>query len=467
MSDVAATGRDGLGPFRTGAIALMLILGIGGFVGLVVMGAYAPDLRTGHNGGAHALSNAATGYSALVALAEATGRHPRIVRDSRQFDTEDLLVVTPESGTVDMNEVLETRTARPTLIVLPKWETGKDPEHDGWVTWSGLLPIWEPVNVLAPGMVFEMRRHRSGGAPLVNAGLPADMDFRAPRALQVVMGLQAPKAQTDKRQPNGGVRIVQKRQDAADEAGEDDRTANAQAADAANEPVEPVEDANEESDVAPAPPELHPLITDGKGGMVLFQIGEQPFFVLADPDLIANHGLRDVKQAGAVLRLLDWLNSNPPEAIAFDVSLNGFGRSRSPLKLLFEPPFLAMTLAIVVALILVGIQAFARFGPIAARSRAIAFGKAALVDNSAALIRKAGREGGMGARYAQLVRERAVTAQRISGRLRDGALDARLDQLRGRHRFTELVAAAQAADDRESVLAAARALHEWQEEKAK
>ena len=44
---------------------------------MLVLGAYAPDLRSGHNGGAHALSNAATGFSGLVRLAEATGRNPR------------------------------------------------------------------------------------------------------------------------------------------------------------------------------------------------------------------------------------------------------------------------------------------------------------------------------------------------------------------------------------------------------
>ncbi len=54
-------------------------------------------------------------------------------------------------------------------------------------------------------------------------------------------------------------------------------------------------------------------------------------------------------------------------------------------------------------------QAFGRFGPARARERAIAFGKEALVDNSAALVRKAGRERIMGKRYAALVRERAVS----------------------------------------------------------
>ncbi|MEJ8629960.1 hypothetical protein P0F65_09395 [Sphingomonas sp. I4] len=33
-------------------------------------------MRSGHDGGTHALSNAATGFSGIVALAGATGRNP-------------------------------------------------------------------------------------------------------------------------------------------------------------------------------------------------------------------------------------------------------------------------------------------------------------------------------------------------------------------------------------------------------
>jgi hypothetical protein len=371
--------------------------------------------------------------------------------------------VTPETGGVDMTEVISTRLARPTLVVLPKWDTRADQKHRGWVTWAGLLPLWEPVGVLAPATTFAMRRHPSGGAPLVSEGVPPGLAFRAPRALQVITGLAPPEA-PEKKIVN--LRIGPGGRAAQPAPGDD-------ADNAAGQPATPAEQAN-----AAAPqvdphtgvadqlirPGLNPLITDGEGGIVLAQVGEGPLFVLADPDLISNLGMRDVKQAGAVLRLLDWLNSNPPEAIAFDVSLNGFGHSRSPLKLLFEPPFLAMTLAIAAALLLAGIQAFARFGPVAARVRAIAFGKAALVDNSALLIRKAGREGGMGGRYAQLIRERAAAALGLPASIRGATLDAWLDKLPGRRRFTDLAAAAEAADDRAGLLAAARDLHDWQKE---
>jgi hypothetical protein len=210
---------------------------------------------------------------------------------------------------------------------------------------------------------------------------------------------------------------------------------------------------------------LTPIITDSLGNMVLVQVGEGPLFVLADPDILSNRGMKDMGQAASALVLLDWLNSNPPDGILFDVSMNGLGHSTSPLKLLFEPPFLAMTLAIVAALLLAGVNAFGRFGPIRPRQRAIALGKTALVDNSAALIRKAGREGRLGGRYAAAIRERAVRIFGVPARLREAALDTYLDGLKGSSRFTDLVRAADEADDRRSLLDAAQALHAWQGEK--
>jgi hypothetical protein len=120
-----------------------------------------------------------------------------------------------------------------------------------------------------------------------------------------------------------------------------------------------------------------------------------------------------------------------------------------------------MTLALAAVLALVGWQALARFGPARLRARAIAFGKTALVDNAATLVRRAGREATLGTRYAQVIRERAVAAFGVPARLRDAALDGYLDRLRGRARFTELALAAAEARDRRALTDAARALHDW------
>ncbi|MEC3912550.1 hypothetical protein U5A82_19355 [Sphingobium sp. CR2-8] len=413
MSDigVARQPNDG-GLFRARTVALMLAIGIAGFVGMLVLGAYAPDLRSGRNGGAHALSNAVTGYAGLVKLADATGRNPRIVRNAQAFDTEDLLVVTPESGATDISTALIERSTRPTLFVLPKWRTVPDEDHAGWARYQGLLPLYEPVGVLAPGVRFIMRQYRSGGGLLRSHAVPGL--FWAPRPIQVITGIDP----DNKRQQDRWRKLT-------------------------------------------------PLLTDGRGGIILAQVGEGPLYVLADPDLLNNRGMKDLSQARAALALLDWMNSTDAEGIAFDVSFNGLGHSRSPLKLLFEPPFLAMTLAIVATLLLAGFHAFGRFGPPRARTRAVAFGKTALVDNSALLIRKARRESRLGGRYAVAMRDRAARAFGVPARLKDEALDHYLDSLKGARRFTDLAQAAQTADNRHSLLDAAQALHDWQGDKAR
>jgi len=401
MSDIAI---DSANPeaFRTRTVAILLIVGILGFIGMLVMGAYAPDLRSGRNGGAHALSNAATGFSGIVRLTEETRRGGQIVRNERLWDTEDLVVVTPEKAATSMTKVISERSYKPTLVVLPKWETVADKATTGWVRVAGFKPKIEPEGVLAPENDLTVRRVRSGARPLIAANiLLRDIHFTAPRPLQTISG-----------------------------------------------------------------DHLKPLITDEHGNIVVGQLGDGPLYILADPDLLSNIGMKDARQAEAALKLLDFMNSTGAESVSFDVTLNGFGSSLSPLKLAFDPPFLAMTLAIAAAMLLAALQALGRFGSPRPRPRAIAFGKAALVDNAAMLLRKAGRVKTLGSRYADMIRDRAAVAFGAPARLRDAALDAYLDRLDGRVSFTDLSKVAAATEDRHSLLAAAQALHNWKKEKS-
>jgi hypothetical protein len=403
MSDVAISARGGAnGAFKPATIFLVVAIGILAFAAMLVLGAYAPDLRSGRNGGAHALSNAATGFSGIVQLARATGRNPLILRNEGFLDTEDLVVLTPESGVTDMTRILARRTTRPTLVVLPKWNTVPDPRRTGWVRSQGLRPVDDPQRVLAPAHPLRVERRRSGGVRLrtIPGHAPKALQFTAPGALQTVSG-----------------------------------------------------------------PGLKPVVTDPDGRPVLVQFGDQPLYLLAEPDLLSNRGMADLRQAAAALAMLDFLNSTGAGSVTFDVTLNGLGQTRSPLRLMFDPPFLAVTLALLAALLLAGLQALSRFGPPRRPERAIAFGKAALIDNAAALVRQARREAGLGGRYAEMIREKAVTVFAVPARLRDDAVTNYLDKLDGRPSFSALVSAAERARGREELLEAAQALHRWQGEK--
>ena len=134
---------------------------------------------------------------------------------------------------------------------------------------------------------------------------------------------------------------------------------------------------------------------------------------------------------------------------------------------MFDPPFLAVTLAIAAALLLAGLQAVARFGVPLRPQRAIAFGKTALVDNSAALVRKAGREARLGGRYAEMIRERVAAMLRLPPTMPPEKVEQRLDALAADRNFSTLAADAANAGTPESVLAAAKALHHWQQEAIK
>jgi hypothetical protein len=387
--------------FRPLTIALLLAVGVIGFIGTLLLGAFAPDMRSGSNGGAHALSRAVIGYSGLLRLTEATGRNPQVLRGPAGLDTEDLVVLTPERGAAQLDPLLEPREGRPTLVVLPKWRAESDPKKPAWVRVGGFLPRAEPEGVFAPGTRLKVRIVRSDGRPLIAVDhAPAAMRFVAPRPLQVMEG-------------SG----------------------------------------------------LTPLLTDDRGRVVLAQLPGRTVYVLSDPDLLNNRGMASLPQARAALAMLDFLNSNEATSVSFDVTLNGLGRSPSPLKLLFQPPFLAMTLAIAVVLLLAGWQAFAVFGAPRRPERAIAFGKAALIDNTAALVRRAGRESGLGGRYADAVRARAATLFGVPARLTGDTLDAYLDRLAGGTRFSALTRAAEQAHGRDAVLAAAQDLDTWRREK--
>jgi hypothetical protein len=402
MSEITIRSRvPSDGAFNRGTMLLITAIGTLAFIAMLVLGAYAPDLRSGRNGGTHALSNAATGFSGLVRLAEATGRNPHVVRSVNELDSEDLAVITPDHGWTDLSEVIERRGPRTTLIVLPKWDTGPSETKAGWVEVSGLLPAGDPERTLAPATPLKVVREKTRGEPLrtVHPAAPPELQLVAPRVTQTIASRQ-----------------------------------------------------------------LKPVITDRRGRIVLGQVGDQPLYVLADPDLINNHGMGDERQARAALELLDFLNSTGATSVLFDVTANGLGRSRSPLRLAFDPPFLGVTLIIFVTMLLAGIQALVRFGAPRRTERAIAFGKAALVDNSAALIRKAGREADLGPRYVEVIRERAATLFRLPPTLSPEVLDQRLETLNPRRSFAGLAAAATQVRSRDELLASAQSLHHWVEE---
>ena len=450
MSEQSLSSAQDAPPlFTTRAIALILAIGSLAFGAAVVLAALTPDLRRLGTSEQNALSRSSIGLAGIVQLASATGRNPRIIRDANGWEESGLVVAVPGKASVPIHELLTARYRMPTLVVLPKWNVEPDPDRSGWVTVKSLLPVGEPEGVFAPARKLTItRRQDQPGKLRAAADFPASIVFDAPDKLQVI---------TDYRvRPQG---------DEDDETDGGDRTVSP-----ANPEPAPTTSASPRKVMKIVPTRrddepLEPLITDGKGGVVLARIDQ--LYILSDPDLIDNGGLANRDNAAAALAMLDWMNRNERGRMGFDISLNGLGGGQSLLGLAVKPPFVAFTLALLALALLFGWLAFARFGPAKTGGRAIAMGKAALVENSAALIRRAGRTREFGRRYAEVVREQAVRGFSLLAKLNRESADDYLDTLDRQDRFSDLALRAEQATTETDMLAAARALHQWQQENSR
>ncbi len=393
-------------PFRRRTVLLIIGVAVIAFAGFLLLIAFAPPFQSGHDGRGHALSTSGNGYAGLVELTDAIGSHSLIVREQAVLDTHALLIVTPELDTdaADMSKLLAARDGHPTLIVLPKWLTQPLPGNREWS---------EKVAMIWPDAVVN-------ALPKVASKLTVDQTPFDRRAVQP----QEPDTPRLARATIGN----QPEQQRLTGSG------------------------------------FTPMLLDRDGRVVLAKLDGRSVFVLADPDLLNNQGLADRWTARQGWQVVDDLSTT--NEIAFDLTLNGFAKSteKSPLRLLFQAPFLPVTLCIVTAALLAGLHGAVRFGAPAASGPEIAMGKRTLVDNAAMLLRAARKEHRVGAAYATLTRDLVAQSARAPARLSGEALDGYLDQA-GRNAddplFATLAWHADAAENRDQLLDAARALYRW------
>jgi hypothetical protein len=216
--------------------------------------------------------------------------------------------------------------------------------------------------------------------------------------------------------------------------------------------------------------DLSSIVTAPNGQSVVARVLRQPqLYILSDADLIANHGVATAERAQSAVALIGQIA--PGQPVIFDVTLNGYGSSRSLLRLAFTPPFLGLTLCLMMAGLLALLAGFVRFGPPLRDLRAVAFGKAALVANSARLIVQAQRVQHFAATYADHVRHSVARRMHAPANLSGSDLDAWLDRLgRGRtggdraKSFSGLAAALTTASSGSEAVARARALGQWRKD---
>ncbi len=403
MSGETASGESAFNPRL---IAAVVVIGIIAFIALWALIALGPQLSSGKDGQGHALSKAAPGYAAIVDLAERAGATVDIRRSVQTYSYDDyqpLIVLTPKHDTraEEIAELLASAGGAPVLIVLPKWQAMRIPGSDtkpGWVSTG--FPLAPPSKLLPEAPFGKVEIGTSKGQA---AEAPAWIAGR-----QVGLSLPA------------GVQTV------------------------SGEAIETL---------AAAP----------DGGAVLARAREQDIYILADPDLINNFAFASRDGARGAAMLIDGIAEDADaDSIAFDVTLNGLGGGRSLLRFAFVPPFIGITLCLIAAGLFALWQAWARFGPAQKPGRAIAVSKAALIANSADLIKQADRElEGADSYVASL---RAAIARRLHAPagLDAAATDAWIDRHLppGGDLFSSLARRLPLARNKHEFLADAQALHD-------
>jgi hypothetical protein len=409
--------------FHPRAVLAMVLFGALAFVALLYFIGRGDTGPGPDNGEAHALGHGLSGYAGLVSLLEKQGTEVSLSRSPTQLDEESLLVLTPSAFTdpEDIGRIIRSRRyVGATLLILPKWYASKLPaslnSKKGWVQLFGAgPPRWAGELKYDQKMAVKLAALDLRGADWEGLGLTGKLPDRK-RVLALDEGGSW----------NTLVRDSQGR-DLVAYAGDNG--------------CYPVLDA-----------------ASGYGSPEDCDAKRWNLTVVFEPDLFNNYGLADQSRAMLASKVIELAREDQDVPVVFDLTLNGFGATRNLLTLAFQPPFLAATLCLLLALLVVGWRAFGRFGPPLAEARDIAFGKARLAANAAGFIRRSGRLHLLGPPFADLTARRIAAAlglRRADASEIDAAIARRAPDA---PRFTDLAARLSEARGPSQTLRAAHAL---------
>jgi hypothetical protein len=404
------------GPFSSRALVWLISISVASFATWLVVGLIAPEPADVESAEADAYSRSAIGHRAFVELMRA---HDVPVVVSR-FDSgqraglQALLVVAEPRLDVDsparsrqLQQML--RSARRTLLVLPKWQGREDRGHAGWLDRAGLVP---PTAI---------------ARTLQDADVPAGYALPSAEGLQSCEGVPAgPTLQRPQLlRPTGATGL---------------------------KPL-----------ITCAGGWLLAEREDALGGRLL---------VLSDPDVLSNHGLGDGDNATVAWTVLGYARL-PGQAVVLDETLHGHERVPSLWRELFTFPLAVASVQGALVIGLLVWAGLGRFGAPVPPPPALSAGKGVLVENTAALLRLGGHSAYTLARYLESLKHEVARTLHAPAGLAPAELLDRLRRLGRRRRVTEDLGALEtsvarlredAAPPPAAVLAVARRVHRWRQE---
>jgi hypothetical protein len=393
------------GPFSARAVMAGVVVGVVALCAMLVLMAYAPEIRGDDSGGASALSKSAIGFAGLERAMRTLGAATEVSRTGpppRAGIDDRLIVITPSSRAEPAQTRPFARGAR-LIVILPKWSVAPAPNHPGFVT--KVAPFGDAQmadRMLNPFAVGNRIDRRAGVTRPKVRLVQDDGGFGAPVTLDPIDRLQTLSG--------GG---------------------------------------------------WDPVLVDENGRMLAgVSRTLRNVLVVADPDLLNNQGLSKPAIARVGLDLVERARGKRP--LVLDVTLNGLRRGDSSLlRLALEPPWLAATLCGLAAAVMIFLHALGRFGRPADETPAFGAGRRALVENTAAMVRTARKEPQMAPLYARLIfRQVGDAGGRAEGPERDQWLET-LARLRGLDSPARLSAQAASVTTRDELMVIIEKLHEW------
>ena len=454
----AARALDGRAPAARSVASMSLpmalglvLVGVFAFAALVLLSSYSDELRPDEPVPATATDPSAVGYSGLQSLLRELGHEVRVdpYAHRGEWNGRDLRLYFPTGAfSAKRRERIDGRV--PGLLVLPKW---------------AVVPVAEDSR--------DVIRRRNPGLSSTAERIVATLDD-----YHVVSGSRTVQAEWTLPETDRSVRISYPRwlshtsRDEADDTDENSEPEDGTAEGSADSDADTLDDALRDAMDAVSRVALEeleegpPSSTDIEALLHTVSINDSEFLVLAEPDLLSNHGIATQDRARTALSVLSLAARHYEIAdpvFVFDDNLRRRDVSQNLVKLLTRPPFLAATLCLLAAGALIGWQGFNRFGdPDDADGEGASAGPRALAETAGQFIAGTGRVDALAPGYADVVRRQAVEGMGLSVWNR-GRADAAI-QARETLRDITPTLAAITADTSLSPMQRVRALQAWKQE---